>query len=64
VTAGVVRTLDLAAASALPAEQVIDVLGTSPAGLGAADAASRLERFGANAVLSHARGRGRCCGTS
>jgi Mg2+-importing ATPase len=47
------RALDLSAASALPADQVLEALGTSAAGLSAAEAASRLDRFGANAVLSH-----------
>jgi len=37
----------------LPADEVPEALGTSLAGLNAAEAASRLAHFGANAVLSH-----------
>ncbi|HEX9066439.1 MAG TPA: magnesium-translocating P-type ATPase [Streptosporangiaceae bacterium] len=43
----------LADAAARPAEQVLAALGTSQNGLTSAQAAARLERYGANAVVSH-----------
>ncbi|HUJ07882.1 MAG TPA: magnesium-translocating P-type ATPase [Streptosporangiaceae bacterium] len=45
--------IDLAAASAMDASQVLGALGSSPDGLSAAEAAARLVRYGQNAVVSH-----------
>ncbi|HSR22189.1 MAG TPA: HAD-IC family P-type ATPase, partial [Candidatus Eisenbacteria bacterium] len=45
--------LTIGAASALPAATVLEQLGTSPAGLTAAEAATRRAVFGTNAVRSH-----------
>lgn len=44
---------DLAAASAMPPGQVLEALGSAAVGLAAAEAASRIARLGANAVVSH-----------
>ena len=55
MTAGQPRSalLDAAQASRLPAEAVLERLGTCPEGLTSADAADRLRTFGANVLLTH-----------
>ena len=45
--------LDAASASRLPAEAVLERLGTGPEGLSSVDAADRLRTFGANVLLTH-----------
>ena len=45
--------LDAASASRLPAEAVLERLGTGSEGLSSADAADRLRTFGANVLLTH-----------
>jgi P-type Mg2+ transporter len=45
--------LTLGEAAALPAGQVLDRLGSTAAGLSAAEAGRRLDRYGPNAVRSH-----------
>ncbi|HVW40201.1 MAG TPA: cation-transporting P-type ATPase, partial [Amycolatopsis sp.] len=45
--------VDIAAAAAVPAEQILDRLGTTKGGLSAADAAQRLAEYGTNTVASH-----------
>ena len=45
--------LDAASASRLPAEAVLERLGTGSEGLSSVDAADRLQTFGANVLLTH-----------
>ena len=45
--------LDAASASRLPAEAVLERLGTGSDGLSSVDAADRLRTFGANVLLTH-----------
>ena len=47
------RELDLVAAAALPAEDVVRELGSSDSGLSGDEAERRLERYGPNAIRSH-----------
>ncbi|HEX9030530.1 MAG TPA: magnesium-translocating P-type ATPase [Streptosporangiaceae bacterium] len=52
--AGAARAdLDLAGASALAAEQALDLLGSGENGLPGTEAADRLQRYGPNAIVSH-----------
>jgi Mg2+-importing ATPase len=51
--AAVPRRSDVAGAASRPVAEVLDGLGTTPAGLGAPEAAARLARCGPNAVVSH-----------
>ena len=53
VVVGTAGELDLPHAAALPPEDVARLLGTTTGGLGDAEAAQRLRRYGPNAVRSH-----------
>src|SRR5712691_7460180 len=50
---GPVPALDIAAASALPADQVLSRLGTRQTGLAGSEALARQARYGRNAIVSH-----------
>ncbi|HXR11098.1 MAG TPA: magnesium-translocating P-type ATPase [Gaiellaceae bacterium] len=50
---GKAQQLDLAAAAALPATDVLSRLGSSPAGLSSVEAGRRLAVYGPNVLLSH-----------
>jgi P-type Mg2+ transporter len=50
------RTVDLAEAAKMPAEEVLRAVGSSNAGLSSTEARARLERVGPNALRSHGPG--------